>query len=334
MKISSTFVLTAILCLLTAFVGGLLRSLEAVHRRATSIQSRSRTELYHRGDNTIRKSTQSKNALGLHERTRTDAGVDILNPALYATVDIKGDSSTATVMGMATGYPLNVYERFVGTLRKSGFSGNIILGVDEEIDQKTINYFQRQRVTYKIMKWTNCTYAKSEKEDEDIFQRTTCASPYPDIKIRWSRFPLQRDWLNECKECTGPVLIMDVRDSFFQLDPFGMGSGPIKGLQVFQEHPSQKTTHWLTEWPIKQCKGKKYEEPMLCSGTTIGTRAAMLQYLEIMYQEMKVWISKEECRFDINGDDRKYRDNKVERPRQYHDSFLTLEPVPFPREYP
>jgi hypothetical protein len=42
---------------------------------------------------------------------------------------------------------------------------------------------------------------------------------------------------------------------------------------------------------------------MLCSGTTVGTRVAMLRYLEIMYAEMKVWINDTKCRFNINGDD-------------------------------
>jgi hypothetical protein len=32
-------------------------------------------------------------------------------------------------MGMASGYTLEVYQRFVGSLRHSGFTGNIILGV-------------------------------------------------------------------------------------------------------------------------------------------------------------------------------------------------------------
>lgn len=63
------------------------------------------------------------------------------------------------------------------------------------------------------------------------------------------------------------------------------------------------TQNWLTEWPIRECKGLSYSEPMLCSGTTVGSRKAMLKYLEIMYQEMKVWIEDPRCRFNINGDD-------------------------------
>jgi hypothetical protein len=133
----------------------------------------------------------------------------------------------------------------------------------------------------------DCTYAG----EDVIFNKTTCADPYPDIKIRWSRFPLARDWLTECTTCTGPVLIMDVRDSIFQLDPFGPGSPVIQGLQVYEEHKSQRTLHWLTNAPFTTCKNTPMNETMLCSGTTTGTRVAMLKYLEAMYEEMKVWIN-------------------------------------------
>lgn len=236
-------------------------------------------------------------------RTTTDSGVDVSHPALYETIDLKGDSSTATVMGMATGYNLGIYQRFVGSLRKSGFKGNIILGVKPDVEEKILKYFEYRNVTPKILKWVECAYKTDENDKADIFKKTTCSDPYPDIKIRWSRFPLQRDWLQDCVTCTGPVLIMDVRDSYFQRDPFGPGSGPITGLQVFEEHPSQTTGHWLVKPIVEKCKGTSFIKPMLCSGTTIGTRAAMIKYLEAMYGEMKVWINEAKCRFNLNGDD-------------------------------
>jgi hypothetical protein len=229
-------------------------------------------------------------------RERTDTGVLITDPALSESVDLHGDSATATVMGMAVGYDLKVYERFVGSLRKTGYKGHIILGVAPDVSRNVLKYLRYRNVTVKVMKWVNCTYGDDSKEN-DIFKKTECAHPYPDIKIRWSRFPLQRDWLQECKTCTGPVLTMDVRDSIFQRDPFGPGSPKLTGLQVYEEHKSQTTLHWLAEWPISACKGFRYNETMLCSGTTTGTRAAMLKYLEIMYEEMKVWINTPSCRF-------------------------------------
>ena len=135
-----------------------------------------------------------------------------------------------------------------------------------------------------------------------------CADPYPDIIFRWSKFPLARDWLLECPTCTGPVLITDVRDAYFQLNPFGVGrpgGSPMtktRGLQVYQETPKQTTQAWLTVEPIFSCKGIQFDEPMLCSRTTTGTRAAMLKYLEVMYGEMKLWVEDvENCYSKLAG---------------------------------
>jgi hypothetical protein len=238
-------------------------------------------------------------------RTSTDTGIDLIDTSLYTATEnyVPGDSSTTTVIALATGYDLDTYQQFVGGLRKTGFKGKIIIGLHPDVSDEILQYMKFRDVTVKILQWTSCTYSKSEKEKKDIFKETTCAVPYPDIKIRWSRFPLARDWLVECTECTGPVLLMDARDSIFQLDPFGPGSPVVEGLQVFQEHVNMTTTNWLTDWPIKDCKGVQYNAPMLCSGTTVGTRAAMIKYLEIMYEEMKIWIEEPKCRFDINGDD-------------------------------
>lgn len=223
---------------------------------------------------------------------------------------VKRDSTNATVMGMASGYDLSVYERFVGTLRKTGYKGHIILGVSPDVSQSILDYFNYRNVIPKPLPLVNCSYAphnkNEQKNDSHVQERNTCVHPYNDIKLRWSRFPLARDWLQDCKTCTGPVLIMDVRDSYFQLDPFAGPGSPdiIDGLQVYEEYKSQTTMHWLTKWPIETCKNIVYHnKPMLCSGTTTGTREAMLQYLEIMYQEMKRWMQDPKCHFPINGDD-------------------------------
>ncbi len=223
-------------------------------------------------------------------------------------------SNFATVMAMASGYELRVYKRFVGTLRKSGFEGNIILGVKEPLAKEIEQYFKEQNVTPKFLKLVDCsfgTWSEEEMKNIDVHKKElkTCAHPYHDIKLRWSRFPLLRDWLLECESCTGPVLVTDARDVFFQRDPFGVGAPEVTGLQVFQEHYTQTTSHWLVQWPIKDCKGIDYAEPkyasqtMLCSGTTIGTREATISYLNEMHQEMKLWMKDPKCWFNTNGDD-------------------------------
>jgi hypothetical protein len=222
------------------------------------------------------------------------------------------ESRHATVMGMATSLGLHELRIFVGSLRLSGFSGAIILGVSEDAPPEVLNYLARRNVTTKVLKYTNCTYEPFFKTQEDIDKEpdkrhvtglSICAEPYPDVKVRWIKFPLGRDWLRECKQCTGPVLITDVRDVLFQGDPFGPDAPVVEGLQVFEEHPDLTTAHWLVDWPVGDCKGVHTKEPMLCSGTTIGTLDAMMKYLDAMYGEMKRWITDPKCRFITLADD-------------------------------
>ncbi|CAB9518480.1 expressed unknown protein [Seminavis robusta] len=219
-------------------------------------------------------------------------------------------SKHATVMGMATGYSLRSYKSFVGSLRATGYQGHIILVVSQQLEPSVEDYLTSQNVTMKPLISVNCTHGtkgmntlvpKNEHEKE----RTTCAHPYPDLKIRWGRFALLRDYLEECQQCTGPVLVTDVRDTFFQRDPFGPEASPVKGLQVFEEDPEQRTHHPICKRQIEKCKKMEIpNEVMLCSGTTIGTRDAMLSYLNIMVQEMMEWMKSPDCCCNyMSGDD-------------------------------
>ena len=80
-------------------------------------------------------------------------------------------------------------------------------------------------------------------------------------------------------------------------DPFGKGLKPVKGLQVYEEHQNHSTTHWFVARPMLQCKNATFDEPNLCSGSTVGTRPAMLKYLDIMFEEIKDWIKTPNCTF-------------------------------------
>jgi len=142
-----------------------------------------------------------------------------------------------------------------------------------------------------------------EGDDRTVRGLSVCVEPYPDVKSRWVKYPMGRDWLNDCPSCSGPVLLTDVRDVYFQDDPFGPGSPEVTTLQVFEEHPNQTTAHWLVDWPVGECKGVHLEKPMLCSGSTIGTRKDMMAYLNIMYKEMRSWLSDPKCRFKTLADD-------------------------------
>jgi len=242
-------------------------------------------------------------------RASTTSIVETNDPELH---------KTATVMAMATGYNLVDYQRYVGSLRKTGYQGNIILVVAPDIDKKSETYLESKGVVMHKVQYVTCSHPVNEDLKKDIEkldshakELVTCVHPYPTLKHRWARFPLLRDLLEECGgkadpeiTCGGPVLISDMRDAYFQRNPFGPEAPKVHGLQVFEEHYTIRTTHWLVDWPVGDCKGVHYDEPMLCSGTTIGTRQAMLDYLKIFHDEMDVWMASAKCCcFETNGDD-------------------------------
>jgi len=237
------------------------------------------------------------------------------------TTKVFNDSSTATVMGMAMGYGIETYQIFVGSLRRTGYTGNIILAVSSDIKANSEHYLKSQNVilhkTTIVECHENITAKFNPRESSKHAQEAiTCIAPYDTIKVRWGRYPVLRDQLIACKTCTGPVLITDVRDTLFQRDPFASGyelghtlddTTTLKegSIQVFQEHKSISTQHWLVKFKLRTCKNElQYHEPMLCSGTTIAaTKQAMIFYLNQMHDEMKVWLADGKCHFAGNGDD-------------------------------
>eukprot|EP00547_Thalassionema_nitzschioides_P015442 CAMPEP_0194240518 /NCGR_PEP_ID=MMETSP0158-20130606/6667_1 /TAXON_ID=33649 /ORGANISM="Thalassionema nitzschioides, Strain L26-B" /LENGTH=450 /DNA_ID=CAMNT_0038975229 /DNA_START=240 /DNA_END=1592 /DNA_ORIENTATION=- len=213
------------------------------------------------------------------------------------------DSSSSTVIALAVGYGLHVYQQFVESLRATGFQGHIILGV--KANHGLDRYFQKWNVTYKEIAITchsYCTHYPDVKK---------CAKDYPQYKLSWGRFPLARDWLLECQTCTSGVLLTDARDAYFQTDPFRypFGDAPLQylpaELMLFEEIPEQTTDHWLTAIPIEQCRRMKLDtSPMLCSGSTMGTRQGILNYINVMIQEFDYWNARKECRTtNMEGDD-------------------------------
>ena len=222
------------------------------------------------------------------------------------------DSSKSAVLGLATGYPRYVYEGFVGSLRATGFSGHIILAIAKNAPEDVVSYLKEHNVIMKhVEKAEKCTYDGAIGEegvpiDMNESGEWKCPKDYPDYKITWSRFLYYRDWLNDCPSCTDGVMLTDVRDAFFQRDPFVTANerNQVHPLMVFQESPETDTEHWLTDWPVSACRKHKLgKKPMLCSGSVMGSREGILDYIDVMEEEFKYWMQRENCRIDNRGDD-------------------------------
>jgi len=209
----------------------------------------------------------------------------------------------ATVIGFMLPASLNRIKQFVGSLRRTGYGGNIILGVKEnDITNTDIKkYLDLHNVNVKIVQFADkCKYPYP---NEDSWELNACPVQYPMLKIRWGRFALAYDWLMECITCTGPVFLADTYDVIFQGNPFGADAPEVRELQLFEEHSSRRTTNWIVDYYVKECKDIQFDKPMLCSGSIIGPRDGMLFYLSTMTKEMFEWMKNDKCRHSAPGDD-------------------------------
>ena len=156
------------------------------------------------------------------------------------------DSSKSVVMGMINGYHLSIYETFVGSLRATGYPGHIILGVANDAPKGTIDYLNSQNVTIKyIENAERCTYNGTKLNNGKIVNMQKewgwkCTKDHPDYKLSWGRFVHYKDWLDECTKCTDGVILTDVRDAYFQRDPFDTANkrNQTHSLMVFEEDPA------------------------------------------------------------------------------------------------
>jgi hypothetical protein len=76
----------------------------------------------------------------------------------------------------------------------------------------------------------------------------------------------------------------------FQRNPFPRLDSNIK-LQVYEEHVNQTTNHWFVNYPLGECYEKIVNKPMLCSGTIIGSRKYMIEFLKIYEAEFEFLLN-------------------------------------------
>lgn len=125
--------------------------------------------------------------------------VDVISSVLFplakesSTSGAQWRSSHSAVLAMATNMGMLEYYNFVGSLRATGYSGHIILGINDGAGDNELNYLRSQNVTIK-----------------------TQGEKYRDYKVSHARFFLYRDWIENCTSCTDGIMLTDFRDAYFQ----------------------------------------------------------------------------------------------------------------------
>jgi len=193
---------------------------------------------------------------------------------------------------------LNAARIFVHSLRHNHYTGAIVLGVAADLPESERNWMKRNKVTAREVNVTTCKGG-----------RGLCDAMDDRIPMALARFMWYRTWLVQ-GGYTGYVLVADVRDVFFQADPFAnlLVDHLRPYVQVAREFGyddpievkadkgkmmgSTIARSGFTRGWIQGCLGSKalnnvIEMPVLCSGSTVGTRLGMERYLEIMEKQIR-----------------------------------------------
>lgn len=167
-------------------------------------------------------------------------------------------------MALGAGYGAPVYERFLGSLRATGYSGDILLAVLASEDQPEIRFICQRHGAHLL--------------------------PYPvtDVIPICARFFVFSAALSEQAErySSGMILHADIRDVIFQRDPFSFnfpeGHELFLALEDGLMRDSNFNCNWLREGFGEETMQSLLNKRILCCGTTLGTCQAMLQYFQKM----------------------------------------------------
>lgn len=167
------------------------------------------------------------------------------------------------ILGTAVGYEITDVQPFVVSLIKSGYKGRTVLFV-EDINGKTAKYLREHAV------------------------ETRFFGPII-LPVNIQRFLLYKMFLKE-ENCTGRIMLTDVRDVIFQSDPFIYCSADR--LYCFEEDRSMTlaacpvNSRWILQTYGELVLREIGHNPIICAGVTVGSHENICRYLEILCKEL------------------------------------------------
>lgn len=172
-------------------------------------------------------------------------------------------SADCLILGLAAGYHEGDVRPFASSLARSGFAGRCVLFVSPTTrDQERI---------------------AAHGVEVAGFTRPEGLGRLP---MNALRFFLYLDFLRAAARPFARILLTDVRDVVFQADPFGFPWPD--GLSAALEHGGRSvgecpyTARWVRLHLGEATLADLRHRPVSCSGTTLGSHAAVLGYLEAM----------------------------------------------------
>ena len=202
------------------------------------------------------------------------------------------------VLAMASGYGMNEWRLFVGTLRRTGFVGDICIAVGKKDLQNAelVKYAKRMQIIiyaldldcHKAGRASACRIKDFYEQDQEDY-----------TPVSNSRFQIYMA-LIQIYHKSSVAFVADFRDLFFVHDPFPLFRAELKSynadILVFEEAKELSigmrgnNNGWNTKW-IEACYGKSVLSELqgkrvFCSGTTAGLTSGMFTYFDAMINEL------------------------------------------------
>jgi hypothetical protein len=200
------------------------------------------------------------------------------------------------ILTFAHGYSWTDLSVFFNSLRKTGFTGDVVVFASR-LSEATINALEERGVIVKrvhlpLFKLRNIFLLagwwpwklllrmlpnfKSKRAFSKIVFNIMCA-----------RFAHFHQYLEDNLDSYGHVLTTDIRDVCFQADPFSVSQHlPIVSFLENLRIADGVNAQWLLEAYGKQLDRSILSETVTCAGVTLGTATAMLDYLTKMLHHL------------------------------------------------
>mmetsp|Transcript_14232 Transcript_14232/g.28397 ORF Transcript_14232/g.28397 Transcript_14232/m.28397 type:complete len:370 (-) Transcript_14232:369-1478(-) len=226
--------------------------------------------------------------------------------------------SSDAIFALAEGYDAKSYHRFIATAREAGYKGDIVLSVStpDKLKKDVLKYLEgaaaKGGVIVYHVPWT-CNKISGEKADSALDGVARCnnnglfgsrkyGESLKDMRtgrpVATARYELYWAW-NQMYDTDSRIMLVDFRDTIFQDNPFRDLARTTKGvkkgegaLHLYLENyeatgifRSSFNKNWIQS---AYGKGKLKEigdQPVICSGSTVGEQVALDVYLRAMVAE-------------------------------------------------
>lgn len=186
------------------------------------------------------------------------------------------------ILGTINNYNFEHVSKFIYSIRQTSFEGHICMFAGSHISKKTV--FLIKKFNIEVIRFTDSfPFLPNPHPDNSKFL------PEP-IHIYNYRHFLYYDYLLNHQKQYKNVLITDVRDVFFQNDPFDFEIDDTIYVAMENIHINIGSCNDNAEW-IRSGYGSDILDQMkneiiVCAGTTLAPIKLMMEYLKRLLEEM------------------------------------------------